>query len=199
MKNIGLFTLSITLCLYSFVAVTTTNVLSINAPKPADWHSQTNLDIEGNLKKTGFEKDKIEALLKNHKGSLPVAVYMKYLPQDHAGIIPTIQINLRKNPTQNMMQFKQVMEMSVGQMSKYLNGYQLTTELKQVTIDSLPAIHFMSTFKLGSPQGDTTEVRSWAYNVPVGDYFYQINLSDIEGERCDSIYKEFIEGIAFGE
>ena len=123
-------------------------IIEIKVPLPAEWKNRSDLDIGENLFKFDIEENDIEQLLAQHNSNIPVAVYMKYNPEEYAGIIPTIQVNLRPNNTPNFEIFKEMMQQSMSQMGDFLTNFEVLTPIKDIAIDGIKGIMFLSKFDI---------------------------------------------------
>jgi len=59
--------------------------------KPNDWFDYLDSDLKKNLEKYELTDQRIDELMITHRGSIKMAVYMKYDASVYPGIIPTIQ------------------------------------------------------------------------------------------------------------
>lgn len=169
---------------------------TIKIDKPDRWYDNSNLDVLSNLDKYEMKESQLRNLINSNRGNVPSHVYMKYNPAEYPGIIPTVQINLRPNPNKEFESFKKSMEQSVLQMGTILNNFEVINELKEVEIDDRRSIYFLASFDMKLSDGSINKIRSWTYAIPVGNYFYQINFSDLyEKDDCEKIYKKLIKSI----
>jgi len=157
---------------------------SLDIVMPDSWFDNSNLDVLENLEKFEMEETQLKKLVNSNRGSLPIHIYMKYERSKHPGIIPTVQINLRQNPNRDFDFFKKSMEQSMLQMGGMLNNFSVIKEFHEIEIDSHKGIHFLASFDMKLPDGSTEKIRSWTYAIPVGNYFYQINFSDLGISSC---------------
>lgn len=171
-------------------------VPTLKIDKPDDWFDNSNLDLLANLEKYEMEESQLRSLINSNRGSIPINVYMKYNPANYPGIIPTIQINLRPNPNKEFRFFKMSMEQSIQQMGNMLTNFEVIDELQEVEIDGRKGVHFLASFEMKLPDGALEKIRSWTYAIPIGNYFYQINFSDLyEKDNCEEIYKNLVGSI----
>lgn len=166
--------------------------------KPENWYSQSDETIYDNLSKFEFSDAELNKILKTHGGSVPLLIYTKYKPEDYEGIIPTIQINLRPNQTDNFAEFKESIIQSAKQLKNIFNNFEYIDEPHEIEIAGIKSIYFKSKFDLQLQNGEITNVRSWNYAIPTDDYFYQVNFSDaFEKDDSSEIYEELIKSIKF--
>ena len=166
-------------------------------PLPEDWIDRSDLNIKDNLSKFEMEEEQLSKMIKSHNGSIPIAIYVKYDPSTHGGVIPTIQVNLRPNGTKSMKSFKAEMEKSIIAMSNYMSKFKIIQELEEVVVDGVKGLRFISQFDMMGTTGEDMTIRSWSYAIPVGNYFYQINFSDTETDNCAILYNQLISEVKF--
>lgn len=123
--------------------------------------------------------------------------YMKYKPNEHAGLIPVVQVNLRLNDTKSFPQFVSVMTKSAESMKNYLHNFEYIDKPKTFTIGGKQAFYFSAKFKMATKGSDTLNARSRTYAVPYGDKFFQINFTDGPDEDCSELYDSLIKTIKF--
>ena len=63
--------------------------------EPKNWIEAGNKELLKNLEKLEVTEENLSKLISNNKGSILLTSFYKYDPKTHAGIIPTIQINVR--------------------------------------------------------------------------------------------------------
>ena len=78
----------------------------IKMSKPENWIAATNTELENNLNKIKFTDEDLQKVLNSNKGILTLSTYYKYKIGSVAGLIPTIKVTIRENPTTNMSDFK---------------------------------------------------------------------------------------------
>ena len=171
--------------------------ISINLAKPEGWFVESEINLRDNLERFDLEAHKVQELMRTNKGSIPVAIYTKYQRNNHEGIIPTINIVLRPNMYKTPVEFNMAMQQSIVEMGQLMPNYKVIKDPHDVVIGKRKGIHFLASFdmKVGT---EVTSLRSWNYGIPVGQHFYQINFSDIDGDDCSLVYQKFIDNITFG-
>jgi hypothetical protein len=171
-------------------------VPALKFQKPSGWHNSSNLDVVANLERYEMEEERLHQLIRTNNGSVLTHLYTKYNPKGYPGVIPTIQVILRPNTTPDFKTFKSLLQMSVVQMGALLPNFELIQELTEIEIDGRKAVYFLASFEMELPNGSVQKVRSWTYGIPVGDYFYQINFSDLgPKDDCEQLYKELLAGL----
>jgi hypothetical protein len=177
---------------------TTDNIIEgFQIPLPEKWMDKSELSVKDNLSKFNLKESEILALMRSHNNSIPVAIYMKYDPSEYNGPIPTIQVNLRPNNSQDLTDFKTVMQNSITQMEGYFSNFEILTPMEETIVDGIKGIMFVSQFEMLNKTGENWTIRSWTYAFPSGKHFYQINFSDTENENSEEIYQSVISQIKF--
>lgn len=166
-------------------------------PLPNNWVDRSQLDIKDNLAKFDFNEAEIKEFLKTNNGSVPVALYMKYNPEEYNGPIPTIQVNLRPNTNKTFNGFKEATQLSIDEMNDIFKNFKIVVPIEEVEVNGIKGIRFVSQFDLGGKKGENWTIRSWTYGFPSGNYFYQINFSDTEDEDSSLLYEVLLDHIKF--
>lgn len=150
----------------------------ISIEKPAEWLEADNKQLLKNLEKFELDDQKLEKLIKDNNGSILLTSFYKYNPQTHAGLIPTIQLNVRLNPTRNFEEFKSSMVQSANSFKQYFSDFRFETEPKVIEVDGIKSIYFVGNFTMNTQSGEPMKVRSRTYAIPKDDYFFQLNFTD---------------------
>ncbi len=169
---------------------------SLTLEKPAGWIDNSNLDVIANLEKYDLQETELKDLINSYQGSLTTHIYMKYDPASYPGIIPTVQVNLRPNPNQEFNTFKTAIQHSMTAMANLLANFQVIQSLQELEIGGRKGVYFLASFDMKLPNGQIEKIRSWTYAIPVGNYFYQLNFSDLsDKDDCASTYARLVETI----
>ena len=150
----------------------------ISIVKPSEWLEADNKLLLENLEKFELDKEKLQKLIKDNNGSILLTSFYKYNPQTHAGLIPTIQLNVRLNPTRNFEEFKNSMIQSANSFKQYFSDFKFETGPKVIEVDGINSIYFVGNFTMTTQNGEAMKVRSRTYAIPKGDYFFQLNFTD---------------------
>ena len=88
-------------------------------------------------------------------------------------------------------------ERSAIEIKKTLKNYVYIQEPVEVKVDGVQSVYFLSIFDLKIDSVTTHSIKSWTYNIPKGDRFYQINFSDINGEfePSDSLFEAILRSV----
>ena len=165
--------------------------------KPENWKTLSDDKLISNLQKFDISEEKMSEILKNHNGSAVLAIYMKYDPKEYPGLIPTIQVNMRKSGAVNYEGFKKVMVNSIEQFKQVFDNFTIVEGPFDIEVDGHKTFWFMSTFDMKTQAGDVWTVRSWTYGIYNGNHFYQLNFSDeVNGpDDCAALYKEVLKSV----
>jgi len=163
--------------------------------KPEGWVANPNQKLKDNLDQLDMDDAKVKEMIQSNKGMIMLCAYTKYDPKKEGGLMPTIQVNMAKNPSSDYNDFKSDMLKSSEQMESMFEEFHFLDGPKEVTIDGHKAFFFQSEFNLGQDESGPVKVRSWTYSIPVGDHFYQINFSDLEGDDCSELFKKILASI----
>ena len=168
--------------------------------KPMDWIVADNKEILENLEKFELTEENFTKLIHDNKGSFLLISYYKYNPETHAGLIPTIQINIRANAANNFDEFKNAMIQSTNSFKNYFEDFEFTVSPSVIEISGIKSIYFIGNFSMQIQNGETIKVRSRTYAIPNGDYFFQVNFTDgQDSEDCSKLFDELIETVKIGK
>jgi hypothetical protein len=167
--------------------------------KPDKWIEADNKEILKNLEKIVLTDEELDKFISDHQGSVLLTSYYKYDPKSVSGLIPTIQVNVRQNPTTNYQQFKNVMTQSAYDMKNFLKDFEFETEPQTMEISGIKSIYFIGNFSLETQTRESIKVRSRTYAIPYKNYFFQVNLTDGQKkEKCDELFESIIKTIKVG-
>jgi hypothetical protein len=162
--------------------------------KPEGWLDQSGQSIEENLNRFDIDKGKVEEMVRTHKGMQPVCVYSKYDPVTFYGLIPTIQVNLSPYFEKDYKSFKRSITASILSSKDVLENFKIVDGPKDVMIDGVKSLYFELSFTM-SYDDNVSIVTSKTYAIPGDGYFYQVNLTDMEGEKCDDLFDELMSSV----
>ena len=168
----------------------------IKMSKPQNWIGATNTDLQNNLDKVKFTDDELQKILNSNKGILTLSTYYKYKIDSVAGLIPTIKVTIRANPTTTMADFKQVMEASTDRVKTVVKNFEFIENFKEVNVSGFPSLYYNCRYSLTLANGDNMKVRNRYYMIPKGAYFISISLMDNETkEDCTQVLDKFIKSL----
>ena len=167
---------------------------------PPDWIESNNEELLKNLGKLELSDEELTKFLKDHKGSVLLGSFYKYDPATHAGLIPTIQVNVRANPSENFDAFTNLIELSANSMEKYFKAFDFLEEPKAIEISGKQSIYFVCKFNLPTQSGELMKVKSRTYAIPYGKYFFQLNFTDAQsGEDNSKLFDQLIKTVVVGK
>lgn len=168
--------------------------------KPTDWIEASNDEIFKNLDKLEMTEEDLTKFISDHKGSIMLVSYYKYNPRNHAGLIPTVQINVRVNATRNFEEFNQLMNQSAESFKDYFENFEFIEKPHVIDIDGRKSVYFVSKFTMPIQNGGVMKVKSYTYAIPYGSYFFQINFTDGQDkEDCTNLFSELLKSIKIGK
>ena len=168
----------------------------IKMSKPQNWIAATNTDLQNNLDKIKFNDEEIQKVLNSNKGIITLSTYYKYKIDSVAGLIPTIKVTVRANPTTNMTEFKQVMAVSTDRVKTVVKNFEFIENFKEVNVSGFPSLYYNCRYSLTLANGDNMKVRNRYYMIPKGAYFISISLMDNEtNEDCTQVLDNFIKNL----
>jgi hypothetical protein len=168
----------------------------IRMARPENWIVATNSDLQNNLDKLKFNEEELRKLLNSNKGIITLASYYKYKIDSVSGLIPTVKVTVRANPTTNMSDFKQVMNESTNRVKTVVKNFEFVDNLKEKNVSGFPCLFYSCRYSLTLANGDNMEVRTRYYMIPKGAYFVSISLMDNEtNENCLQTFDKFISSL----
>lgn len=162
---------------------------------PEGWHPISDQGLIDNLGKIKISPAQLDALLANR--SAPVVAYTKYRPDAHAGLIPTIQVSVRRNPAKTFDGFVSLITRSIDEPKAALPAFELTQAPGVVLVGGRQAVVFASTYALETKHAGTITVRARTYAVPNGTTFFQINFLDGPNDDCAVLFDQLVRTIRF--
>lgn len=176
------------------------DVYGFSMHEPKDWLIASNEFRLANLEKLKMNETAKSEAIKSNKGSLLLTSFYKYDAKKYAGLIPIIQINVRTNPTKTFEQFSSAMMQSASGFKNYFPDFKLIKEPSVIEINGTKAVYFIGTYTLSSKSGMVMNVRSRTYAIPNGEYFFQLNFTDEQGNENDTqLFDELVRSIKIGK
>lgn len=146
--------------------------------QPENWMQAGNQELLRNIEKLKLNEEELKKLISDHNGSLLLTSFYKYNPQTHAGLIPTIQVNVRANATRNFSEFTNLITQSANSFKQYFSDFTFDTSPKVVEIGGVKSVYFVGKFTMQTQAGESIKVRSRTYAIPNGSFFFQLNFTD---------------------
>lgn len=170
--------------------------IGIKISKPLGWNTATNADLQNNLDRISFNEEELQKVINSNKGVLTLVSYFKYNLDSVIGLIPTIKVTIRINPTSSMEEFKQVMVASTDRMKKVLKNFEFIENFIEVSVSGFQALYYNSRYSLLLADGDIINVRNRYYMIPKGDFFITVSLMDNEtNEDCTKVMNTFMKDL----
>jgi hypothetical protein len=167
--------------------------------EPENWIEASNKVLLKNLEKFEVNEENLNKLIADNKGSVLLTSFYKYDPKTHAGIIPTIQINVRSKGKSNFEQFKSAMAQSANGFKKYFEDFEFIQEITEIEISGIKCVYFIGKFTMKTQNGQVMKVRSRTYAIPYKNYFFQLNFTDGQiGEDCTEEFDKVVKTIKIG-
>ena len=168
--------------------------------EPMNWIQTTNAELLKNLEKMELNDENLTKMITDNKGSILLASFTKYDPKKKAGLIPTIQINVRNKGNSNFEQFKNGMQASAESFKNMFTDFVFEKNLTEIEIDGVKSVCFIGKFTMNTKNGTEMKVRSRTYAIPYKNYFFQINFTDGQvDENCEKEFNELEKSIKIGE
>lgn len=168
--------------------------------EPENWIEANNTVLLKNLKNLEVNEENLNKLIANNKGSLLLNSFYKYDPKTHAGLIPTIQINVRSKGKSDFEQFKNAMTQSANSFKNYFADFEFIHEITEIEISGIKSVYFVGKFTMKTQNGQEMKVRSRTYAIPYKNYFFQLNFTDGQtGEDCSKEFEKLVKTIKIGD
>jgi hypothetical protein len=169
----------------------------IKISTPKGWILATDEDLENNLKKIDFNGEQLKKVLESKKGVMTLCSYYKYKTDSVAGLIPTVKITIRNNPTTDFSDFKEMMTNSVDRMKTVFQHFEMIDSFKEIKLSAFNSLFCSFRYSVSLANGDTMKVRSKYYMIPKDKYFISISLMDNEtNEDCSNVFDPMINSLA---
>ena len=170
--------------------------VGIKIVKPQTWILATNEDLQSSFDKIKFTDEELQKVLSSNKGTITLVTYYKYNINSVNGLIPTIKVTIRSNPTSNMSDFKQVMVASTNRVKTVVKDFEFIDNFKEVDISNYPGLFYSCRYSFTLANSDTMKVRTRYYMIPKGIYFISISLMDNEtSENCSEVFDQFLANL----
>ncbi len=167
--------------------------------EPKDWIEADNKELLKNLDKFVLTEEELTKFINDHKGSVLLTSIYKYNPKIHAGLIPTIQVNVRVNSTRNFSEFTNLMTQSANSFKQYFEDFSFVAEPNVVEISGIKSIYFVGKYTMQTQNGGIIKVRSRTYAIPYGSYFFQLNFTDGQDKEDNSeLFDKLLQTIKIG-
>ncbi len=167
--------------------------------EPNHWIEASNKELIKNLEKFDVTEENLTKLISDNKGSILLTSFYKYNPKTHAGIIPTIQVNVRTKGNIDFTQFKNSMTESAKSFKTYFEDFEFIKNVTEIEISGIKSICFIGKFTMKTQDGQELKVRSRTYAIPYKNYFFQVNFTDGPlDEDCTAEFDGLVKTIKVG-
>lgn len=169
--------------------------LGFSIKKPKDWITAEQGEVIKNLQRNvTLDSSTIKKLIENNKGTIEIVTYFKYPISNHAGVIPTIKVNLRYKGASTFAAFKNSIIKSYSAIKDIFPDFTFLTEPNSIVIDGKESVYSVSSYTLETINGEE-KVKIWVYAIPVNDNFYQITFMDSEDEDNSLVFESIAQSI----
>ena len=166
---------------------------------PRKWKVSSEDQAMKNLNLLDFSDAKLIELLKKNNNSISLGTIYKYDIKKHAGLIPTIKINVRINPAEDFDDFKSLITQSSQSFRTLFPDFQYIQQPVEVEISGVKGILFIGKYSIMSKNGQSLKVRSRTYAIPYKKYFFQVNFTDGQVlDDCSNEFDELVKSIKIG-
>ena len=167
--------------------------------EPKNWIEASNEVLKKNLVKFEVSEVNLVKLIEDSKGSILLTSFYKYDPKTRAGLIPTIQINVRNKPVNDFEHFKSMIIQSSKGFKKVFEDFEFIEEVKEIEISEIKSVYFIGKFTMKGKNGQEMKVRSRTYAIPFKKYFFQVNFTDSQiDEDCSLEFDNLLKTIKVG-
>jgi hypothetical protein len=164
--------------------------------EPKDWYVGDKKVLTQNLDKYELNEADLAKLIKDNKGSLLLSTFYKYDPKEFAGIIPTIQINVRQNPTQNFEQFNASISKSAESFKAIFPDFTLTVQPQVKEVNGIKSNYFVGNYTLVAKQGGAKKINVRCLAIPSASYFFQLTFIDELGDKANAeLFDQLVNSI----
>ena len=172
-------------------------VFGFHIPPPNNWYRVSVRDISDNLSRLEMSDPQLTKAISDLKGTLLLVSYAKYNPSEHAGLIPSFQVNLWNNPTKTFRDFFLMVSKGSEEMRRAWDQFQYVDKPQIVKIASKQSVYFAGKFTVKAADGQILKARTRVYAIPKEDKFFQINLNDGDEDDCWEVYNGLLRSITF--
>lgn len=162
--------------------------VAIEAPK--GWREGDGAMLKENRKYYSFDQSELNKMA--FELTTLLAVYYKYDPNEHDGIIPTIKYYSRKNSSKMFEGFFQSMKAEIESDKSQIQNFQYIDSPKVIQVGQRKTFFASSVYTLNIKTGEKPVVRTKFIGIPINDRYLYITLIDCPEEDCSALYDEII-------
>jgi hypothetical protein len=173
--------------------------LGFSIRRPNSWKVASEESLDAGKKDLNFSDADIEQLLKSKNNSILVMALQKYASDEKVGVIPTIQVRMRPNPTSDFPVFMAAFIRSVDPSRSPFENYSFTEKPREISISGMRAVQVNSTYTLRDRDGNAASVRVRTYAIPFGKQYFQTTFLDNPMEEdCSTEFDALVKSIHIG-
>lgn len=167
-------------------------------PAPDGWHRINSEGLVDNIQReVKMDPAELRKLVGSLATSTFVVAYVKYQPAVHPGLIPKVQVTLRRNPAKTFEGFLKMISRSAAESTTLFPDFELTDPPREVSVGGRRAVLFSGSFSLETRSSGRLKVRARIYAVMNGDNFFQINFIDGPSDDCSAVFDWLVGTIRF--
>lgn len=171
--------------------------LGVKFKKPNGWLNPNEKAMIDNLKKIDANIENIPKILATHKGTVQLYIFHKEDPAKYPGIIPTINVLVRYNPSNDFATFMKFIKKSSDSASAVLHNWSVKKPLSEETISGKKVVSFSADFNLTTADGNTHSIRNITYSIPFAESFIQVSMSESNPPKNEKLFLKFINAFEF--
>ncbi len=165
--------------------------------EPTNWISQSRSNLVDNIKSMD-DTQRIDAILKNHKGDIAITSFSKFDPSTVAGLIPTVTVNVRKKSTNDFSVFKKELQASTELIKSSFGDFAFLLNPTETEISGIRSVYMVITYTVKRNDGQVLKPRTRVYAIPIKGFFIQVNLIDDQDKDCTKEFDELVKTIRIG-
>ncbi len=163
--------------------------------KPDSWFEPYSSIVVENIHKLDKDKEKISEILSTSNESMYIGSYYRHDPSKVAGVIPTINVLIRKSPHYDFSSFRKLIELTNQSASTVFNNYSLIKEVTETTISGKKVVYLSYEFDINTADGKKYHVNSTTYAIPFDKAFMQISMSEGVPIENSGLFSKFIKSL----
>ena len=176
------------------------NQFGIKIQEPANWILASNTDLNKSINKLKLTEEQILKLINENRGIISVCTYYKYNMDSVSGLIPTIKITVRTNPTEDFNEFKKIMITSTDNLKTIVDDFKFIDNFTNIVLSGKECLYYSCSYSLKRKDADKINVRTKYYMIPKGKYFVSISLMDNQTtDDCSKLFDEVIKSLQLQE
>jgi len=168
--------------------------------EPKDWIVAANKELIKNFEKLDFTDENLVKIFQNEKQFIFLTAFIKYDVNEHAGLIPKIQVSVLPQNTKDFQQFKVAITKTANNLKNFIEGYELIQEPKEIEISGIKSVYFLGKLTVKTQKGMELKSRNRILAIPYKNYFFQISFVDEEiGENSSELFDALVKTIKIGK